>query len=417
MSRIQIATRREFLSHGLGLVGIGAAVPSFLIQTALAGPQAQSGEPILVVLQLSGGHDGLSAVVPYGNDDYARNRKQTRIKADQVLKIDDEIGLHPNLSGWKDLLDAGSFAVVQGVGYPNANRSHFKSMDIWHLADNSERPSARYGWIGRYCDHAFEGDPDPEVVMSVGGGESPRAVQGRKHGGIDFRGAERYRYMVGDQDAQLGSLYRTLNESALKEKPTKKNENLDFIAQATVNANASSDQIRTLVKRTANAGYPPTGLGTSLRTVASLISGGLKTRVYYVFQGGFDTHRDQRARHDQLMADLNGSVTAFQRDLAQQGHAERVVTMAFSEFGRRVQENASQGTDHGKAGPMFLFGPSVKAGVHGQLPSLAANDLDRGDLKHNVDFRSVYATLLEKWMGTESQPILGEKFPLVDCIG
>ncbi|HJN13440.1 MAG: DUF1501 domain-containing protein [Pirellulaceae bacterium] len=415
MPPVQIATRRDFLSCGLGLVGVGAAVPNFLIRTALAGPKSQSEEPILVVVQLSGGHDGLSAVVPYRNDDYARNRKQTRISANEVLKINDDVGLHPNLTGFKDLLDQDAFAVVQGVGYPNANRSHFKSMDIWHYADNSGQ-AVSHGWIGRYCDHAYKNNLDSKLAIAVGGNKSPKAIHGKEHPGIKFQRPESYRYLAESKNSRLGSAYRKLNKMTLAEKSV--SSNLDFIAATSVNANDTSDEILKLLgKRDGKTSYPKTGLASSLQTVGSLIAGGLGTRVYYVFQGGFDTHRTQKARHDRLMTEFNGAITAFQKDLAEQGNADRVVTMAFSEFGRRAKENASQGTDHGKAGPMFLFGPAIKAGVHGQLPSLADADLDKGDLKHTVDFRSVYATVLEKWLGTQSQPILGEKFPLVDCLG
>ena len=412
---VQIATRREFLTQGLGLVGVGAALPNFLIQTALAGPKARSDESILVVVQLSGGHDGLSAVVPYSNDHYASNRQETRITANEVLKIDDEIGLHPNLAGFKDLLDQGAFAAVQGVGYPNANRSHFKSMDIWHSADNSGQ-AVSYGWLGRYCDHAFKGNRDAKLAIALGGNKSPRAIFGKEHPGIKFQRADLYRYQPESKDPRLGTLYRKLNK--MTQAKGSANKNLEFVTGTTLNATSSSDEILKLAgKRTSEVTYPTGGLATSLQTVAALIAGGLSTRVYYVFQGGFDTHRGQRARHDQLMTELGGAIAAFQKDLAGQGNSERVLTMSFSEFGRRAKENGSQGTDHGKAGPMFLIGPGVKAGIHGELPSLADADLDRGDLKHTVDFRSVYATVLEKWLGCPSEPVLGADFPLVDCLG
>ncbi len=412
---VQIATRREFLTQGLGLVGVGAALPNFLIQTALAGPKARSDESILVVVQLSGGHDGLSAVVPYSNDHYANNRQETRITANEVLKIDDEIGLHPNLAGFKDLLDQGAFAAVQGVGYPNANRSHFKSMDIWHSADNSGQ-AVSYGWLGRYCDHAFKGNRDAKLAIALGGNKSPRAIFGKEHPGIKFQRADLYRYQPESKDPRLGTLYRKLNK--MTQAKGSANKNLEFVTGTTLNATSSSDEILKLAgKRTSEVTYPTGGLATSLQTVAALIAGGLSTRVYYVFQGGFDTHRGQRARHDQLMTELGGAIAAFQKDLAGQGNSERVLTMSFSEFGRRAKENGSQGTDHGKAGPMFLIGPGVKAGIHGELPSLADADLDRGDLKHTVDFRSVYATVLEKWLGCPSEPVLGADFPLVDCLG
>ncbi|HJN12255.1 MAG: DUF1501 domain-containing protein [Pirellulaceae bacterium] len=418
MSRIKISTRRDFLNQGLGLVAVGAAAPSFLARSALAGPKAQSEEPILVVVQLSGGHDGLSAVVPYANDDYARNREQTRIPTDELLKVDDEIGFHPNLGGFKELFDQGSMAVVQAVGYPNPNRSHFRSMDIWHLANNaaltnSTATDISRGWLGKYCDVSFKHDNDPKLSLAVGTGKAPMAIQGREHPGLSFSRPDTYRYLGARNDKRRASAYRKLHEA----KPAMASDSLQFVTRTAVDANASSDAIRELASQyKSSADYPRSRLAASLQTVASLIAGGLSTRVYYVLQGGYDTHAGQKARHDRLMTDLGDGVAAFQKDLAAQGNAERVLTLSFSEFGRRVKENWSQGTDHGTAGSLFLFGPGVKAGIHGEAPSLAEDDLDRGDLKHKIDFRSVYATVLEKWLGTQSQSVLDGEFPLLDCL-
>lgn len=413
MSNVRIATRREFLTQGLGLIGVGATLPNFLIQTAMAGPQARAGEKILVVIQLSGGHDGLSAVVPYRNDDYLRNRTATRIAENNILKISDEIGLHPNLTAFKTMLDQRSFAVVQGVGYPNPNRSHFRAMDIWHNAEPTFRPVTG-GWIGRYCDHAFRGNLDPVLALAIGGEKVPRALQGKEHAGLSLAQLEAYRFLAERANPRLGQVYRRLNQGNSQENT---NANLSFVERTTINANASSESIQRLVgQRTSSATYPTSALGNSLKTVASLVAGGLSTRVFYVFQGGFDTHRGQKQRHDQLMLQLGSAVAAFQNDLAQQGNAQRVLTIAFSEFGRRVRENGSQGTDHGTAGPMFLFGPSLKAGLFNQHPSLKAADLRNGDMQFSVDFRSVYATVLEKWLGTQSEPILGHRYPILDLL-
>lgn len=414
MGQLPISTRREFLVHGLGLIGVGATLPTFLVQTALAGPQARPGEKILVVLQLSGGHDGLSAVVPYRNDDYLKNRDATRIKADEVLKVNDDIGLHPNLKDLKGLLDKDQFATVLGVGYPNHNRSHFTSMDIWHLADPGRKAS--YGWVGRYADHAFAGKRDPLLTLTVGGGDkAPRAVQGREYPGVSLARPEAYRFIAERADPKLAEVYRKLNQV---EGNKVASDNLQFVGRTAVDANTSSETIQRIAgQRKSSAVYPTTSLGNALQGVANLIASGLSTRVYYVFQGGFDTHANQRNRHNTLMNELNGAVAAFQKDLAQQGNAERVLTMSFSEFGRTVKENRSQGTDHGTSAPMFLIGPAVKAGVHGKLQSLAAADLVNREPVCTVDFRSVYATVLEKWLGTSSEAILGQKYPLLGCLG
>ncbi len=419
MSNISITTRRDILTQGLGLIGVGTALPNFLVQTSLAGPQATNDERVLVVVQLSGGHDGLSAVVPYGDDGYGRNRKATRIQEKEVLKIDDYLGLNPNLTAFKDLLDQDSFAVVQGVGYPNPNLSHFSSMDIWHLGDNkaktnSSKTDSRYGWVGKYCDVAHPSNLDPKLAISLGSGRTPRALRGREHPGISFSQPQSFRYLGDRGKEDRAEAYRKLNEMT----PKGVSESQDFIARTAIDANASSTAIRELaLKYESKNSYPNTGLARSLKTVSSLIAGGLSTRVYYVFQGGFDTHYYQRNRHDNLMAEFGGAIAAFQNDLSDQGNADRVLTMSFSEFGRRVTENGSQGTDHGTAGPMFLFGPGVKAGVHGDHPSLEDDKMVRGrNLAFTTDFRDVYADVLEKWMSAPSEEILGSKFSGIGCV-
>ena len=421
MSNIRITTRRELLTQGLGLVGVGAGavLPNFLMRTALAGPQAASDQRVLVMLQLSGGHDGLSAVVPYGDDGYGRNREASRIQENEVLKVNDYLGLHPNLAGFKDLLDDGAFAAVQAVGYPNPNLSHFTSMDIWHMGDNEARSNStlkesRYGWVGKYADHAYKGNSDPKIAISLGSGRTPRALRGREHPGISFNQPQSFRYLGDRGNAERAEAYRKLNKMT----PKGLSNAQDFVTQTALDANSSSTSIRELAEKyTSDVSYPTGRLAASLQTVASLIAGGLRPRVHYVFQGGFDTHFYQRARHDTLMTELSGAVSAFQQDLASQGNADRVLTLSFSEFGRRVTENGSQGTDHGTAGPMFLVGPGVKAGIHGDPPSLAEDKMVRGrNLQFNVDFRSVYANVLEKWLGCPSEPVLGGKFPLMDCI-
>jgi uncharacterized protein (DUF1501 family) len=409
MSRLQITTRRAFLQQGLGVVGVGGVLPNFLIRTALAGPAAATGHKILVVLQLSGGHDGMSAVVPYAHEPYAKLRRATRIPTEQVIKLDAEVGLHPNLKGFKELLDKGLFAVVQGVGYPNPNLSHFEAMDIWHTADARGKGRA-YGWLGRYCDHAFKGNLDPVLSISVGSGIAPLAIWGQEHPGLNFYQPDSFRYQGDRGDQRRVAAYKALNDTA----GAPVDDSLAFVTQTAVNANASSEQIRTLAsKYQTKVTYPNSALGQSLKTVAGLIAGGLNTRIYYVYQGGYDTHGSQKPHHDNLMSDLSGSVAAFYQDLTAQQNLERVLTMSFSEFGRRADENGSQGTDHGTAGPMFLFG-KVKPGVHGKHPSLT--DIPDMNLKFQVDFRSVYAALLDKWLGASSHAVLGPGFAPLDCI-
>ncbi len=409
MTTISIATRREFLTRGLGLVGVGAALPQFLIRTALAGPNAQPGQNVLVVLQLSGGNDGLSTVVPYADDNYHRARRATRITAEEVLKIDRHLGFHPNLNGLLDLLDDSQLSVLQGVGYPNPNRSHFQSMDIWHAAELAN-PRRAHGWLGRYAERMFGDSIDPELAIAVGNDQTPLALQGANYSGLSLQRPETFRFFG---ESTVGENYNKLMEL----EQSNMADELGYVTRTAVAANAASERIRQLAARyRSTVSYPRSALAVSLQTVAGLIAGGLHTRVYYVFQGGYDTHAGQRLRHDRLMRDLGDALAAFQKDLAAQGNADRVLTMAFSEFGRRVQENGSQGTDHGAAGPMFLVGPGVRAGILGERPNLSSRALDRGDVRFGLDFRSVYATMLEKWLGAPSGPILGEQFPLLDCL-
>ncbi len=415
-------TRREFLQKSLTGVAAGWTLPSFLHSTALsmeqkniaAGVQATTGRdhPITVVLQLGGGNDGLNTVVPFAHDAYYQARPNLGLKADSVLKINDEFGLNPAMSGIKDLYDSGDAALINGVGYPNPNRSHFRSMEIWHTASDSDK-NEYYGWLGRYFDNACTGTPDPSEGISIGGTQ-PQAFHGTKQIGISMKNPKSYQFiddhepmMAEDGSDMTGDSIAQLNVSAPVEDPS---TNLDFLKRTTMDAELSSDVILNVTQHQKNAvEYPNSKLARDLSLVAQLIAGGMPTRVYYVNLGGFDTHANQIASHTRLLQEFSDSVAAFCKDLKKLGHYDRVMVMSFSEFGRRVKENASNGTDHGVAGPMFLFGGGIKAGTFGKYPDLL--DLQKGDLKHNVDFRSVYATVLDKWMNFDSERVLKKKFP------
>jgi uncharacterized protein (DUF1501 family) len=426
------------------MLAVAPTIPSFLDRTmmALAAPaggnaiQQPNGTDgkILVVLQLSGGNDGLNTVIPYGDDAYHRARPVLAHGPNEVLKIDSYLGLHQNLTAFKDLFDQGSLAIVQGVGYPNPNRSHFRSMDIWQSGQpGSDVPTT--GWIGRYFDNACPGC-DPKVGVSIGE-ISPMAMKGDHVNPLSFENPYNYRYNGYDK-----SRYIELNKQASapqvmpdlvtpaappvvdhsflakpaasrKVQPVTAQNQLDFLSRTAMDAQVSSDQIlRITANHDGPKPYPQNEFGNGLRTIAAMIAGGLPTRVYYVSLGGFDTHANEKARHDQLMNTLNQGVGAFWADLKQQNNADRVVMMTFSEFGRRVETNASGGTDHGAAAPMFVIGPSLKAGIYARHPSLT--DLDQGDLKYAVDFRNVYATVLQNWLDAPSKPILGDQFKTID---
>jgi len=418
-----VSTRRIFLQKGLTLLAVAPTIPTFLDQTVMAlnDPydtkltQQATGKDgkILVVVQLSGGNDGMSMVIPYGDDVYYQARARISHPAKDILKINGYLGLHPNLTGLKNLYDNGDLAIVQGVGYPNPNRSHFRSMDIWQSAE-PERQQPSTGWIGRYFDNTCPGC-DPKVGVAIGDA-LPLAMQGEKVLPLSFERPDSYRYNGRDKADYVKLNQADLQGSAiLPPKTVTARNQLDFLHRTAMDAQLSSEEILRLTRNHSSpAPYPANEFGNGLKTIAAMIAGGLPTRVYYVALGGFDTHVGQLGRHDALMKQLSDGLSAFWQDLKQQKNQDRVLAMTFSEFGRRVQENASNGTDHGAAAPMFVMGSSIKQGIVSPHPSLT--DLDQGDLKYMVDFRSVYASMLQNWLNTPSKPILGDQYPLLPLV-
>ncbi len=426
MSDMTPFTRREFLCGSLAIISTIASVPTFLRSsaTALAAPAndprrpGKSGQNILVVIQLSGGNDGLNAVVPYGFDDYYKARPALGIDAKTVLSLDDRagVGLNPALADFKALIDQGQAGVIQGVGYPNPNRSHFASMDIWHTAD-PERGSARgTGWLGRALDDM--GGKVSKTKQAEGpscvciGNDSPLAAEGKLIKPVTFDRVESFRWAGRDLHPALAEAYDVVNRdaAAAAELPLNDQSQLPFVLRTAMNAQLASDRIRAAVAKGTETAFPNGQLANQLRMVASMIRAELPTRVYYVALGGFDTHSGQAGRQNRLLSELGKSLKAFYDEMAALGQAGRVMTLAFSEFGRRVEQNASQGTDHGTAGPVFVAGPMVNAGLIGKHPSLAAGGLDHGDLVHAIDFRAVYAEVLDGWLGVESKTVLGAAY-------
>ena len=432
-NEITLQTRREFLRRTVLGSSLAWTVPAFLSNTfsALQAEAADSAiqtptgkdATILVVLQMAGGNDGINTVVPYANDFYHQARPKIGLKAAEILKLNDAVGLHGSMKGFKSLYDAGQLSVIQGVGYPNPNRSHFRSTEIWQTASDSDRVE-KNGWIGRYFDNACPGaDPAAGVVI---GSQLPQAFFATKPKGIVFNNPQNYRFIANGTATEES--YKKLNELELSSAQPDENSGgsigmlpagmpmtggraMDFISRTALDAQHSSDEVRAIAAKVQNqAEYPGSTLGSSLKLVAKLIGGGLPTRIYYVSQGGYDTHTNQLQSQQRLLGDLADSVKSFTDDLKAQGNMGRVLVMTFSEFGRRVSENANGGTDHGAAAPMFIIGNKVKAGLLGQYPSLAPQDLYQGDVKYNVDFRSVYAGVLENWLKTKSAPILGKSF-------
>lgn len=412
----RLSTRRSFMRRGLGLVSAGAIIPSWLDQTAFAlespddtpQPGGKPGRPddhVMIVLQLSGGNDVLSSVVPHGDPEYYKHRRVTAIRKQDVLKINDHIGLNKAMAPMKGLYDAGDMAIVQGIQYPNPNRSHFHSMAIWHTC-NEDNPELADGWLARHFEQQKTiRELSATEAISIGA-EAPKALVGRTFRGIAFQDPGSFTWRAGQKDPKLQKAYRDLNQPEMGSKAKK--DNLDFLATTAMEANAATDQVRRAVSKFRAKGRYQGRLGRDMATVAAMIAGGLKTRLYYVRQGGYDTHSSQRGRHDRLMTELARNVNALMTDLRATGNHKRVVIMCFSEFGRRVKENASGGTDHGAGGAMFLMGDAVKGGLYGKHPSLT--DLDRGDLKWNTDFRQVYTTMIDGWLGGDAGKTLGQKF-------
>ncbi len=422
-------TRRAFLRTSLLGGAVAWTVPAFIEQTflsmdALAADSAiqlANGKdgPILVVLQLAGGNDGLNTLVPFADDAYHRARPRIGLRADAVLKLTDAVGFHPKLASLRGLYDSGDLGIVQGVGYPNPNRSHFRSTEIWQTAVGAQETSST-GWLGRYFDSCCQG-ADPAVGVSIGD-QVPQAFAAAEPKGISFARPEQFRFdaekasdpeaaeeffrnMAGGSEADndggsIGMLGGAGAESG---------DTLEFLRRTTLDAQMSSDKVLAITRKSkAPVPYPGGNLASSLNLVARLIAGGMPTRVYYVGHGGYDTHSNQAGSHERLLGDLDAALGAFTADLKAQGNFQRVTVMTFSEFGRRVAENASGGTDHGAAAPMFLIGGGAKPGLHGTAPSLT--NLHDGDLIHGIDFRAVYADVLENWLGAPSSGVLKGTF-------
>ncbi len=410
-------SRRLFLERGLTLASMAATVPQFIQQSALgmlmSTPYSGNGVPtdrILVIVQLGGGNDGLNTVIPYGDAAYYNARPSLGIGAPgsgagRALELDQQrgIGLHPNLTGLKSLLDDGCASVIQGVGYPNPNRSHFTSMDIWQTARTDGQGN---GWLGRYFDNTCNGTPLPEGSIAIGR-NAPLALVGDIQKPIAFESADLFRWLGEDLHASLKQPYDAINRAGALE-GTGAGTQTSFLMRTALDAQVASERIRSAVARAPLAPFPNSDLGRQLRTISAMIRDEMTTRVYYATMSGFDTHAGQGGPHGNLMQQLGDALRAFQNDLTAQGNDGRVLTLCFSEFGRRVRQNASGGTDHGTAAPMFLVGPMVRSGVFSEHPSLV--DLDQGDLKFTVDFRSIYAGILADWLKAPADAILEGTF-------
>ena len=410
-----MASRRAFINQSLGIAVLGGTLPSFVPRAATAQTLPSLGSTIdpgnvLLVIQMGGGNDGLNTVIPYGDDAYHRVRPGIAVAENAVLKIDDRIGLNPVMAPMDDLFKQGRLAIVQGVGYPNPNRSHFEATQIWETA-SPDNPVTN-GWLGRYLDLTTKqtsATADPNKLFSAVtlGDTVPQALIAQ-HVDVPAIGAlNTFGYNSG-KDAASKSTAGELYDGA---KPGQ-SPYLSLIDDTARTAMRGGDVLRAKIASYKPAvTYPKDAFSQQLQLAAQIVGSNLGTKIIFVSIGSFDTHANQRAQQDRLLGYLASGLHAFYADLAAHQLDQQVLAMTFSEFGRRVQQNASNGTDHGTAMPLFIAGGKVKGGIYGEHPSLT--DLDNGDLKHAIDFRSVYATVVEKWLGRSTSGIIAGNFDTV----
>jgi uncharacterized protein (DUF1501 family) len=406
------ANRRDFLKSSLassGVIALGLGMPGFLRRTGLAAAPAHKAgakDTVLVVVELTGGNDGLNTVVPFKDPEYAKLRPTLKLATSELKKVNDQLGLHPQLAGLADVLQDGALSIVQGVGYPNPDQSHFRSMDIWQAA--SLEQTLTEGWLGK----ALKGLAGaPAFHLKTDSENAPLALDGAPARVPSIKTLQEFQLQLAAASGADKKEQRAVIEGAVQSPGGP--GLLDFVSRTAANTYASSKRLQEIGKNyEPKSPYPDTPLGGRLKLCAQLIDAELGARIFYVSHGNFDTHATQAPAHANLLLQLGGAVGAFYKDLKARGHIDRVVLMTFSEFGRRAKENGSKGTDHGSGAPMFLAGGKVKAGPVGEHPSLTK--LEMGNLKHAIDFRQVYAVILERWLGVSSKEVLGGEYKPVD---
>ncbi len=405
-------SRRAMIRDGMLVVSAGMVMPAIFSRgvasaKALTLDNAHSSfaasDHTLIVVQLAGGNDGLNTVVPYNDPTYRKLRPTIGIAENQVLQLDERLGLHPNLAPLKSWWDQGHMAIVEGVGYPNQSLSHFQAMDIWQTLDLSGNGSD--GWLGKLVSGLVDKDGHPFQAMNIGV-QTAQALSSISTPVPTLSSPQAYR-LAPDPTEHDGSNARVQALMKLYNTYPKSSPYAALLDTTALGAQEGSKQLQQAgTAYHAEATYPKNPFATGLQVLAEAIVQGLGLRVGYVTLGGFDTHANQQATHATLMKTLADGLSAFYTDLTKHGKADNVVVMTWSEFGRRVDENGSLGTDHGTAAPMFVLGNAVSKGIYGEPPIL--NSLDNnGNLKYTIDFRSVYATVLDRWMGASSKDVLG----------
>jgi len=393
--------RKEFLQIG-SLASASLMMPKFLkaFEKKAAVPP---GNKVMVVLQFSGGNDGLNTVIPVRNDIYYKSRPKLGIQKERALQLTDEAGLNPALPFFKDLFDEGSLGIMNNVGYPNPDHSHFRSMDIWQSASDSTQ-YVTTGWLGRYLDAQCDGCGKPTQALEIDDVLS-LALKGENLKGLALQDPKK--------------LFSSSNERYFKEINASHDHQetaVDYLYKTLSETLSSADYIYEQSRRhPSSQTYPATQLGKNLKTISSLILSDINTKVYYVSLGSFDTHVNQENQQKRLFTELNDAISSFVKDLKSNNRFEDVTIMTFSEFGRRVAQNASGGTDHGTANSMFFIGGGLKQkGLVNPMCDLS--DLNEGDLKFTVDFKSVYATMLHNWLNADDEKILGKKYEMMSFV-
>ena len=408
-------SRREFLKRS-SLIATAPLIPGFIERTARAAPAGK--DTILVVLEMTGGNDGLNTVIPYRDDVYHQLRPTLRFKAEQVVKVNDELGLHPALQQIGQLLQQSKLAIVQGVGYPNPDRSHFESMDRWQCGEVTAKVSGT-GWLAKSVPDLAKGKGGGVPVMHVGSEKLPMACRGTTQGVFTVNQEQPLELKLGiPGSAEEAARKKLLADVATVGSDEKGDDLLPFVQRRHLQTYTSVEKLKAILKDMtkdqARTGYSMGSLFTKLDLVGRLIEQGFGTRVFYVAIDGFDTHGNQAQTQQNLLQQIDQAVGYLFQRLQRTGDDARTMLMTFSEFGRRVAENGSKGTDHGSGSCLFVVGSGVKAGPVGQHPSLT--DLTDGDLKYHTDFRRVYATLLEGWLKVDSKMVLGEKLETMDFV-
>lgn len=392
-----MTSRRDFLKTS-SLASASLLMPQFL-QRLYVSQELQTNRK-LVIIQLSGGNDGLNTIIPFTDDHYFQARRDIAISPKEVIRLTDQQGFNPEMEALRDLYDNGDMTILNSVGYPNPNRSHFRSMDIWHSGSGADQYWDS-GWLGRYLDHQCRGCAVPHGVIEVDDTLS-LAVKGTDTKGLAVQNPQQLYQAT--QDPYLKSLAQH------EQQQDAQNPELSYLYQTLTETMHSAEYIyeKSKIYRSTTT-FPPTELGKKLKLIAELIGSGVETNVFYVSLSGFDTHVRQQAQQGRLLRQYSEAVQAFQEDLYQNNRWDDTLVMTFSEFGRRVEQNASGGTDHGKANNLFLMGGKLyQPGIFNSPPQL--HKLDDGDLQWQIDFRHVYATLLEDWLGVNPEPILQQKF-------